>query len=76
MLYEANAGPSDKHLALIKHLAQYIKYTAKLSICLSGKLLDLQLNLHAFADVAFADNILIRYSTGGHVLFYGRGLVY
>jgi hypothetical protein len=44
-LCEANAGPSDEHLALIKHLARYIKYIAKLSICLGGKLPDLRLNL-------------------------------
>jgi hypothetical protein len=75
-LCEANAGPSDEHLALIKHLARYIKYTAKLSICLGGKLPDLRLNLHAFADAAFADDVLTRHSTGGHVIFFGGGPVH
>jgi hypothetical protein len=74
-LCEANSGPSDEHLTLMKHLARYIKYTATLSICLGGKLPDPKLNLHAYADAAFADNILTRHSTGGYVIFYGGGPV-
>jgi hypothetical protein len=74
-LCEANLGPSDKHLTLIKHLARYIKYRATLSIRLGGKLPDPQLNLHAYADAAFADDTLTRHSTGGYVIFYGGGPV-
>jgi hypothetical protein len=75
-LCEANSGPSDEHKALLKHLARYINHVPALSIRLGGKLPDLQLNLHAFADAAFADDVLTRHSTGGHVIFYGGGLVH
>jgi hypothetical protein len=72
-LCEANAGPSDAHIRLLQHLFRYITKTLTLCPCYGGKLPMDNLALCAYADAAFADDLLMRYSTGGHVVFLAGG---
>ncbi|KJZ70290.1 hypothetical protein HIM_10334 [Hirsutella minnesotensis 3608] len=67
-LCEANAGPSDQHKQLLKHLFRYLIGTTDLSLCLGGKCSISNLPLLAFADAAFADRIPTRHSTAGYTI--------
>lgn len=67
-LCEANAGPSDQHKQLLKHLFRYLIRTTDLSLCLGGNHSIPDLPLLAFADAAFADRIPTRHSTAGYVV--------
>ncbi|KJZ68227.1 hypothetical protein HIM_12384 [Hirsutella minnesotensis 3608] len=67
-LCEANAGPSEQHMQLLKHLFRYLIGTKNLSLCLGGKYSITNLPLLAFADAAFADRIPTRHSTAGYVV--------
>ncbi|KJZ68226.1 hypothetical protein HIM_12383 [Hirsutella minnesotensis 3608] len=67
-LCEANAGPSDQHKQLLKHLFRYLVGTTNLSLCLGGKCSISNLPLLAFADAAFADRIPTRHSTAGYTI--------
>ncbi|KJZ70069.1 hypothetical protein HIM_10530 [Hirsutella minnesotensis 3608] len=67
-LCEANAGPSDQHMQLLKHLFRYLIGTSSLSLCLGGKYTITNLPLLAFADAAFADRIPTRHSTAGYTI--------
>jgi hypothetical protein len=72
-LCEANFGPSEAHLHLVKHLYRYLTGTASLGILLGGKLPLDRLNLLGFADASFADDLMTRFSTAGHVVFIAGG---
>ena len=65
-LSQANKGPSKEHIGLLNHLWRYIKGTKSLGIKLGGRS---NMDLRAYSDAAFADDLLTRASTGGHVIF-------
>ncbi|MBE3046501.1 hypothetical protein IMZ48_29025 [Candidatus Bathyarchaeota archaeon] len=85
-LSEANHAPSKEHIKLIKNLFRYLKGTAGYGILYQGDPRDLlpaydllspgvlNYGLHAASDAAHADNAS-RVSTGGYVVFVGRGPV-
>lgn len=70
-LSEANKGPSEKHLELLKHFWRYVAGTRKLGLKIGGMEFANtdNLQLQAYGDAAFADDLLTRASTGGHVVF-------
>lgn len=73
-LSEANAGPSPQHRELLKHLFRYLTGTLSLGLVFGGDSITIDdLRLHTFADASFADDLLTRYSTGGHVVFLAGG---
>ena len=75
-LCEANSGPSESHLTLLKHLFRYLKRTASLGIQFGGSdLTENDLRLRTYADASHADHLLTRHSTGGHVVFLAGGPV-
>jgi hypothetical protein len=76
-LCEANARPSKKHCQLPAHVFRYVKKTIDLCDVYGGKDYNLgDLKLTAYADAAFADGPLTRYSTGGHVVTLAGGPVF
>ena len=76
-LSPANQGPNPTHQLLVKHLWRYLVGTKNLGIMLGGKVDTKQLNLRAYSDTSFADNLPSRASTAGQkVLFLGEGLVH
>lgn len=75
-LSKANRGPNAAYERALQHLLRYLKGTASYGLLFGGKDYINNLRLHAFADAAFGDNPLTRYSTGGHVIFVAGGPVY
>ncbi|KAL2015882.1 hypothetical protein VTK56DRAFT_4657 [Thermocarpiscus australiensis] len=75
-LCEANNGPSDTHLELMKHLFRYLRGTIDYGLEFGGTDLTIEdLKLMAFADASFADRLPTRHPTGGHVVFVAGGPV-
>ena len=72
-LMEANSGPSNEHLQLLKHLFRYLIGTKTLGILYSGN--QHALNPLTYADASLANDLMNRYSTGGHVMFVAGGPV-
>jgi hypothetical protein len=69
-LAEANSGPSQAHLDLVRHLYRYLKGTATYGIELGGPDITLDdLRMVTFADASLADRLPSRHSTGGHAVF-------
>jgi hypothetical protein len=69
-LAEANAGPSEAHLTLMKHLWRYLAGTAEYGLELGGQDLSTEdLLMRTFADASLADRLPSRHSTGGHAVF-------
>ncbi|KAL0933153.1 fourf gag pol protein [Colletotrichum truncatum] len=68
-LSQANSRLSKAYLRAIKYLFQYLKGTVYLGIVLGGILTINELGLYAAVDASFADNKLLRVSTGGYVVF-------
>ena len=69
-LAEANAGPSQAHLDLMKHLLRYLKGIANRGLEFGGPdLATADLLMLTFADASLADRMPSRHSTGGHVVF-------
>ena len=76
-LCETNSCPSPSHLEALKHLFRYLNGTVDWGITLRGKEFTMKdLGLQIFADAAFDDDPIQRYSTGGHVVMAGAGPVY
>ena len=50
--------------------------TRDLGILLGGKYDPLDIHLKAYCDAAFADELVSRYSTAGHVIFVAGGPIY
>jgi hypothetical protein len=75
-LAEANAGPSQAHLELMKYLCRYLKGTKNYGIELGDKSLTADnMLLTAFADASLADRLPSRHSTGAHIVFVAGGPV-
>ena len=69
-LTEANAGPSQAHLDLLKHLLRYLRGTMDYGLEFGGKDIDVDdLRMTTFADASLADRLPSRHSTGGHAVF-------
>ena len=69
-LAEGNKGPSKEHLMVLKNLWRYIAETGQLALVIGGSTYSLEdMNLHAYGDASFADDLMTRVSTGGHVAF-------
>ncbi len=68
-LAEANKGPAKEHVAVLKHLWRYMAGTKSLGLRAGGRQYISNLHLHAYGDASFADDLLTRVSTGGHVVF-------
>ncbi|EAQ83859.1 hypothetical protein CHGG_10263 [Chaetomium globosum CBS 148.51] len=69
-LAEANAGPSQAHLDLLKHVFRYLKGTTDLGIEFGGDEISCDdMRMMAFADASLADRLPSRQSTGGHSVF-------
>lgn len=64
-----NCGPSPMHWKALQHLFRYLVGTRDLGIILGGKYNVDNLQLKAYCDAAFADDVRTRYSTAGHVVF-------
>jgi hypothetical protein len=76
-LYEANANPSIYHLEAIKRLIRYLQGIKSWGIILGGKeFIKEELSLQIYADAAFGDDPIYRFSTGGHVVLAGGGPLY
>lgn len=69
-LAEANAGPSQAHLDLMRHLYRYLQGTTTHGIELGGDGVTVDdLRMTTFADASLADRLPSRHSTGGHMVF-------
>jgi len=68
-LSEANQGPSEQHLQLLKHLFRYLIGLYNLSLRYGRKFPISNLQLRAYGDASFADRIDTRFSTAGHIVF-------
>ena len=68
-LSEANQGPSEQHLQLLKHLFRYLIGSYNLSLRYGRKFPISNLQLRAYGDASFADRIDTRFSTAGHIVF-------
>ena len=69
-LAEANAGPSQAHLELLKHVLRYLNGTTAQGIEFGGDDMDIKdMKLIAFTDASLADRLPSRHSTGGHAVF-------
>ena len=76
-LCEANSSPSSAHLEALKRLLRYLQGTTGWGITLGGKeYTKEELGLQIYADAAFGDDPIYRFSTGGHVVLTGGGPVY
>jgi len=75
-LCEANAGPSQEHLDLLKHLFRYLRGTVDHGLDFGGHLDTSDLKLTTFADASWADCQPTRHSTGAYVVFLAGGPVY
>jgi hypothetical protein len=75
-LCEANAGPSQEHLDLLQHLFRYLNDTVAYGIELGGADMTIDnLLMKTYADASYADDLLTRWSTGGHIVFVAGGPV-
>ena len=72
---EANSGPSEDHVELMMHLFRYISGTMSFGIELGGKFTLNDLQLKAYDDASWADDLIRRHSISGHVVFVAGGLV-
>jgi len=75
-LCKANAGPSQRHLDLLKHLFRYLRSTVDYSLEFSSHLDAEDLKLTTFADTSWADCQPTQHSTGAYIVFLARGPVY
>ena len=75
-LSEANKGPSSAHHIPMKHLFRYLAGTIHLAMPLGGKVTIENLHLRGYSDAAFADDLVKRVSTGGHIIFIAEGAVH
>jgi hypothetical protein len=69
-LAEANAGPSQVHIDLMKHLCRYLKGTIDYGLEFGDvdiKITDMK--MATFADASLADRLPSRHSTGAHAVF-------
>ena len=74
-LSEANSGPSDTHSSIASTLLRYIQGTISQGITVGGQYDD-DFKLRAYADASFADDLLSRFSTAGHIVYLGDGPVF
>ena len=75
-LAEANAGPSQAHLDLLKHLLRNLKGTADRGLEFGSPDLSIaDLLMLTFADASLADRMPSRHSTSGQVVFVAGALV-
>ena len=76
-LCEGNSKPTSTHIEGVKRLLKYLIGTIDWGIVLGGLEYSKEnLGLHIYADAAFGDDPIHRYSTGGHVVLAGGGLIY
>lgn len=68
---EANLGPTATHEEILKHLFRYIYGTRDLNIRLRGKYDRHGFNPRVYADALFADDLVERLPTAGHIVFLG-----
>lgn len=69
-LAEANGGPSQAHIDLMKHLLRYLGGTVEYGLEFGGKdLTTKDMRMMSFADASLADRLPSRHSTGGHAVF-------
>ncbi len=68
-LAEANKGPAKEYVAVLKHLWRYIAGTKSLGLRADGRQYISNLHLHIYGDASFVDDLLIRVSIGGHMVF-------
>ena len=68
-LAEANKGPAKEYIAVLKHLWRYIAGTKSFGLRAGGRQYISNLHLHVYGDASFADDLLTRVSTGGHMVF-------
>lgn len=74
-LCEANSGPSQAHLDLMRHLFRYLRGTWDYCLEFGGNLDITDLKLRGFGDASLADRLPSRHSTGGHVIYVAGGPV-
>ena len=68
-LTEGNKGLSKEHLIVLKNLWRYIAETAQLALVIGEDYILEDLDLYKYRDANFADDLITRVSTGGHVTF-------
>ncbi|KAK1778375.1 hypothetical protein QBC45DRAFT_328439, partial [Copromyces sp. CBS 386.78] len=75
-LYKVNTSLIISLLVIIKHLFRYLIKIMDISIILRGKNSLENINLKAYSDTLFADNLIIRYNISGHIIFLIRGPIF
>ena len=75
-LYKANTGLSEAYLIVLKYLYKYLEITKVIGILLGGKYLIDSIDLKAYGDTSYADDLRIRYLTSTYVVFLLRGPVF
>jgi hypothetical protein len=76
-LCEANICHSSFHLKALKRLFRYLQGIIDWGITLGGReFIKKEIGLQIYADAAFGDDSIHRFSTGGHVILAGGGPVY
>jgi hypothetical protein len=61
------------HWKALQHLFRYLVGTKELGILLGGQYTLADLDLKAYCDAAYADDLNTRYSTVGHIIFVAGG---
>src|SRR5580700_2974952 len=75
-LASGNCGPSPTHWKALQHLFRYLIGTKELGILLGGQYNPTDIDLKAYCDAAYADDLYTRYSTAGHIIFVAGGPIY
>jgi hypothetical protein len=75
-LCEANQGPTEIHVQILKHIFRYISATKSYGICLGGSYCITDLKLRVYADASFATDPMTRFSTAGHIVFVAEGPIH
>ena len=68
-LAEANKGPAKEHIVVLKHLWKYIVRTKSLGLRANGRQYIFNLHLYIYSDASFIDDLFMRVSIGGYMVF-------
>ena len=75
-LYKVNTGPSEAYLIVLKYLYKYLEIIKAMGLLLSSKYLINKMDLKAYGDTSYTDDLRIRYLTSAYVVFLLRGPVF
>src|SRR6266699_3749327 len=67
---ERNTNPSKEHFIVLKNLWRYIAETKELTLAIGRLEYTLKdLDLYTYENTSFVDDLIMRVSTGNHIVF-------